>query len=116
MKLESMRQHALDVAQDALNGRQVLLAQIVHVKAHLLNGVGDIRAREGEVLESPDETLILSWVGHGRAGGGGELGQRVDRCRGGLAVMPALSKIFATYLACEWCMPKESRVTAMLRK
>jgi hypothetical protein len=35
MKLESMRYRSLDVAQDALNGYQVLLMRIVHVKAHL---------------------------------------------------------------------------------
>jgi hypothetical protein len=55
------------------------------VKTHLLNGVGDVRAREGEVLESPGETPLLSRIGHGRAGGSGELGRRVDRCRGRLA-------------------------------
>jgi hypothetical protein len=32
------------------------------------------------------------------------------------AVMPALSKIFATYLAYDRCMPEELRVTAMPRK
>jgi hypothetical protein len=85
MELESMRQHALDVAQDALNGRQVLFARVVHVKAHLLNGVGDVKARECEVLESPGETPILSRVGHGRAGRSGELGRHVDQCRGRLA-------------------------------
>jgi hypothetical protein len=47
MKLESMRHHALDVAQDALNGHQVLLMWIMNVKAHLLNSIGDVRAREG---------------------------------------------------------------------
>jgi hypothetical protein len=82
MELESIRQHALDVAQDALNGRQVLFAWVVHVKTHLLNSVGGVRAREGEVLESPSETPILSRVSHGRAGRSGELGRRVDRCRG----------------------------------
>jgi hypothetical protein len=46
----------------------------MHVKAHLLNGVGYVTAREGEVLESPTETLVLSRVGHGRADGGRELG------------------------------------------
>jgi hypothetical protein len=80
-----MRQHALDIAQDALNGRQVLFARVVDVKTHLLNDIGDVRAREGEVLESPGETPVLSWVGHGRAGRSGELGRRVDRCRGRLA-------------------------------
>jgi hypothetical protein len=73
MELESMRQRALDVAQDALNGCQVLFVQVVHVKTHLLNGVGDVRAREGDVLESPSETSVLSQVGHRRAGRSREL-------------------------------------------
>jgi hypothetical protein len=117
MKLESMRYCALDVAQDALNSRQVLLARIVHVKAHLLNGVGDIRAREGGVLESPSETPVLSQVSHRRADGGGELRRCVDHVMEDLqAVMPALSKISAAYLACERCMSEESQITAMPRK
>jgi hypothetical protein len=45
-----MRQRALDIAQDALNGRQVLFARVMHVKTYLLNGIGDVRVREGEVL------------------------------------------------------------------
>jgi hypothetical protein len=85
MELESMRQRTLDVAQDALNGRQALFARVVHVKTHLLNGVGDVRTREGEVLESPGETPVLSRVDHGRAGRSGELGRCVARCRGRLA-------------------------------
>jgi hypothetical protein len=32
------------------------------------------------------------------------------------AIMSALSRISASYLACERCMPEESRVTAMPRK
>jgi hypothetical protein len=79
-----MRYHALDVAHDALNGRQLLFAWIMHVKTHLLNSVGDVRTHEGEVLESLDKTLVLSWVGHGRADGGGEIRRRVNRCHGGL--------------------------------
>jgi hypothetical protein len=63
----------------------VLFARVVHVKTHLLNGVGNVRVREGEVLESPGETSVLSRVGHGRAGRSGELGRRVDRCCGRLA-------------------------------
>jgi hypothetical protein len=60
-----MRYCALDVAQDALNGYQVPLARVVHVKAHLPNCVSDVRALEDEVLGSPDETPVLSQVGHG---------------------------------------------------
>jgi hypothetical protein len=109
MELESMRQRALDVAQDALNGHQVLFVWVVHVKTHLLNGIGNVRAREGEVLESPGETPVLSWVGHGSDMSTGVMADLQ-------AVMPALSRISAAYLACERCMPEESRVTVMPRK
>jgi hypothetical protein len=44
---------ALDVAQDALNSRQVMLTRIVHVKAHLLNDVDNVWAHEGEVWRAP---------------------------------------------------------------
>jgi hypothetical protein len=68
-----MRDHALDVAQDALDGRQVLLARVVHVKTHLLNGVRDVWAREGEALKRTGETPVLGRVGDRGTGGGGEL-------------------------------------------
>jgi hypothetical protein len=87
-----MRQRALDVVQDALNGRQVLFVQVVHVKTHLLNGVGVVRACEGEVPESPGETAVFSRVGPGRAGRSGELGRCVDRCHGRLSCRNAHSE------------------------
>jgi hypothetical protein len=82
MKVESMRYRALDVAHDALNGRQLLFEWIMHVKTHLLNGVGDVRTHEGEVLESLDKTSVLSQVGHRRADRGGEIRRCVNRCHG----------------------------------
>jgi hypothetical protein len=42
--MESMRNRARDVAQDTLDGHQVLLARIVHVKTHMLTGVPDVSA------------------------------------------------------------------------
>jgi hypothetical protein len=94
-----------------------MFTRIMHVKTHLLNGVGDVRVHEGEVLESPDETPVLSRVGHWRAGGGGDLGRRVDRCHGGLAGSHAdVAQNLRRLLGCEMCMREESRVTAMPRK
>jgi hypothetical protein len=87
------------------------------VKAHLLNSVGDVRTREGEVLESPGKTPVLNRVGHGRVAEAESLG---DVSTGVVAdfqtVMPALSRISIAYLACERCMPEELRVTAMPMK
>ena len=42
-----------EIPQDSLHGGEVRLTEVVHVKAHLLDGVGDVEAGEGEVLESP---------------------------------------------------------------
>jgi hypothetical protein len=97
-----MRNCALDVSQDALDSREVLLARVVHVKIHLLNVVRDVRAHEGEVLERPGEAPVLSRVG-----------ERVADLQ---AVMPDLSRIPVAYLACERCMPEDSQVTAMPMK
>jgi hypothetical protein len=65
-----MRERSLDVAQDALDGRQVFLARVVHVKADLLNGVRNVGPREGEVLQCPDKTPLLGRISHGSTGGG----------------------------------------------
>jgi hypothetical protein len=42
-----------EISQDSLHGGEVRLTEVVHVEAHLLDGVGDVEAGEGEVLESP---------------------------------------------------------------
>jgi hypothetical protein len=99
MEMKSMRKRSLDVVQDALNGRQVLFAQVVHVKTHLLNNIGNVRARECEVLESPGETPILSRVGHRRSAEAESLGNVSTGVVADLqAVMPALSRISTAYL------------------
>jgi hypothetical protein len=59
------------------------------VEAHLLDRVGDVRAGEGEVLESPDQAVIGSQVTDGGPHLGGELGLSVDRCGAGLAIAHA---------------------------
>jgi hypothetical protein len=38
---------------------------VVHVKAHLLDHVDDVRASEGEVLKSPGQATVGSQVAHG---------------------------------------------------
>ena len=47
-----------EISQDSLHGGEVRLTEVVHVEAHLLDGVGDVEAGEGEVLESPDESPV----------------------------------------------------------
>jgi hypothetical protein len=45
---------ALEVPEVALCGHEMGLTRVVHVEAHLLDHVGDVRPSEGEVLESLD--------------------------------------------------------------
>jgi hypothetical protein len=45
---------ALKVPEIALHGREMELTGVMHVEAHLLDRVGDVRPGEDEVLKSPD--------------------------------------------------------------
>jgi hypothetical protein len=58
----------------------------VHVKAHLLNGVGNAEMRECQVLESASEALIGRHVNDQGPVVVGELRLSVDRRGAGLAV------------------------------
>jgi hypothetical protein len=59
------------------------------MKAYLLDGVGNVRACECQVLEGPGEALELSWVSNRRPGTGADLGLHVHRRRDQLAVYHA---------------------------
>jgi hypothetical protein len=48
-----------------LGDREMGLTGVVHVEAHLLDHVGDVRLGEGEVLESPSQDVIGSRVADG---------------------------------------------------
>jgi hypothetical protein len=50
-----MTECALEVAKNALDGHKVLLTRIMHVKAHLLNDVGDVGSLK---VRYPNETPI----------------------------------------------------------
>jgi hypothetical protein len=54
---------APEVAQNALESGEVGLPWGVHMKAHLLNGVGDVRSGECEVLESARQAPVRCRVG-----------------------------------------------------
>jgi hypothetical protein len=58
----------------------------MHMKANLLDGVGDVGVGECQVLEGPGEAPKLSQVSNRRPGSGGDLGLRVNECRDWLAV------------------------------
>jgi hypothetical protein len=53
---------ALKVSNDALHGREMGLTRVVHVEAHMLDRVGNVRSGEGEVLENPSQVVVGSWV------------------------------------------------------
>jgi hypothetical protein len=77
---------ALEVPKDALHDREMRLMRVVHVEAHLLYCVGNVRSGEGEVLESPNQAAIDSRVTDGSPHVGGDLGLSVDRRGAGLTV------------------------------
>jgi hypothetical protein len=58
----------------------------MHMKANLLDGIGDVGVGERQGLEGPDEAPELSWISNMRPGSGGDLGLLVHRRRGQLAV------------------------------
>jgi hypothetical protein len=62
------------------------LTRVVHVEAHLLDHVGNVRPDKGEVLESPSQVVVGSRVTDGAPHVGGDLGLSVDQRGAGLAV------------------------------
>jgi hypothetical protein len=66
------------------------LTRVVHVEAHLLDHhIGNVGPGKGEVLESPSQVVIGSWVADKGPHVGGDIGLSVDRCGVGLAVAHA---------------------------
>jgi hypothetical protein len=48
----------VEVAQDPLESSEMGLPWSVHMEAHLLDGVGDVGAGEGEVVEHVYQALV----------------------------------------------------------
>jgi hypothetical protein len=59
--------------QNVLHGSEVGLPSIMHVKADLLDGVGDIGAGERQVLEAPSEAPEMNQISNKRPALGGDL-------------------------------------------
>jgi hypothetical protein len=74
------------IAQDALHGREVGLPVVVHVQTYLLNGVGDVRPCECQVLESSCNAPELRDVLNRRPRVPNQLRLEVDWSRAWLAV------------------------------
>ena len=86
MKKDAEVEGALKVAKNLLDIGEVGLPWGAHVKAHLLDRVGDVGPGEGEVLESLDEALVGRHVADWSVVVVGELRLSVDRRGAGLAV------------------------------
>jgi hypothetical protein len=84
--VEAEVQGASQIAQDMLHHGEVSLPGIMHMKANLLDDVGDVRVGERLVLEGPDKTPKLSQISNWRPGSGGDIGLRVHGHRDQLAV------------------------------
>jgi hypothetical protein len=65
VKKQAVVEDALEVPKDAFCGCEMGLMRVVHVEAHLLDHVGNVGPGEGEVLESPSQTAVGSWVTDG---------------------------------------------------
>jgi hypothetical protein len=61
-KKQPVVEGALEVTEDALHGHEMGLTGIMHVEAHLLDRVGDVKPGESEVLESPGQAAVGSRV------------------------------------------------------
>ena len=55
---------AAEVAKDPLESGEVWLPGIMHMETYLLNGVGDVRLGEGEVLKCIGKTSVCSGICH----------------------------------------------------
>ena len=53
----------LDISQNPLEHVDMRLARIMHVKAGLLDGIGDVRMSEREVLKSVGDASKVSGIG-----------------------------------------------------
>jgi hypothetical protein len=48
----------MEVAQDPLESGEMGLLRLVHMQAHLLDGIGGVRSAEGEVLERAGQAPV----------------------------------------------------------
>jgi hypothetical protein len=61
-QMETVIRRPLEVAHDALHGRQMRLPRVVHVQTNLLYGVDDIRPSERQVLQGVCDTPKLGSI------------------------------------------------------
>ena len=86
MKNQAEANNATDVAEETLQCSKVRLPGIMHVKTDLLNGIGEIRPGESEVLQSASQTPVGSRISHRITQISRQLRLSVDRSGAGLAI------------------------------
>ena len=86
MKNQAEANSATDVPEETLQRSKVRLLGIMHVKTDLLNGIGEIRPGEGEVLQVTSETPLASRIGHGITQISRQLRLSIDRSGAWLAI------------------------------
>jgi hypothetical protein len=89
MKKHAVVEGALEVPEDALHGREMGVTGVVHVEAHLLYRIGNVKPGEGEVLESLGQAVIGNRVADGPPQVRGDFGLSVKWRGAGLAVAHA---------------------------
>jgi hypothetical protein len=62
VKKKAVVDRAPEVAEEALESREVRLPGIMHVKTNLLNCICDVRPGEGEVLKGTSKTPVCSGI------------------------------------------------------
>ena len=65
VKNQAEANSATDVVEETLQCSKVRLPRIMHVKTDLLNGIGEIRPGEGQVLQGTGKALVGSRISHG---------------------------------------------------
>ena len=98
MKNQAEANSATDIPEETLQRSKVRLPGIMHVKTDLLNGIGEIRPGEGQVLQGTGETPVGSRISHGIIQISRQLRLSVDRSGTWLAIShPRISSAY-----CRW--------------
>jgi hypothetical protein len=83
---QAMISSASEVPEETLESSEMRLPRIMHMKAQLLNCIGDVRPSEGEVLKSTSKTAVCRRISHWRALCLGQLALCVNWSGAGLAI------------------------------
>jgi hypothetical protein len=81
---------SLKVSQNPLGSDKVSFPGIMHVKAYLLDSIGDIWPSEGQVLKSASKTAIGCGICHRRSGFSRDFGTCVNRGGAGITITHAM--------------------------